>query len=319
MLLEAIKKASSIAVGGHVRPDGDCVGSCMGLYNYVRENFPEKEIDVYLEEIPNTFKFMERAEDIRHEIDTEKVYELFILLDCSDAQRLGFSASLYENAHSTFCVDHHVSNQSFADENYICPEASSTSELVYNLLEYKKMTKSTAECLYTGIVHDTGVFRYSCTAPSTMLAAARLMEKGINFTKIITQTFDEKTYAQNQIMGRALLESFLFMDDRCIVSAVTKKEMDFYQVEPKHLDGIVSQLKLTKGVDVAVFMYELDNGVFKVSLRSSESVDVSVAAQHFGGGGHKRAAGFSMKGTIHDVINNLSAQLSLQMDNRSDS
>lgn len=319
MLTEAVKRAASIAVGGHVRPDGDCVGSCMGVYQYVRDNFPEKEIHVYLEHIPNIFKFMKGAADIRHEIPEDKVYDLFIVLDCGDTERLGFSAPLYERAGKTLCVDHHVSNQAFADENYIRPEASSTSELIYDLTEHEKISKETAECLYTGIVHDTGVFRYSCTAPSTMRAAAGLMEKGINFTRIISKTFDEKTYAQNQVLGKALLSSFLFMEGRCMVSSLTRKEMEFYQVEPKHLDGIVSQMKLTKGVDVAIFMYELERGLYKVSLRSSEGVDVSVVAQYFGGGGHKRAAGVSMTGTAHDVINNLAGQLTLQMKNRSDS
>ncbi|MCB7303549.1 bifunctional oligoribonuclease/PAP phosphatase NrnA [Bariatricus massiliensis] len=319
MLLEAIKKASSIAVGGHVRPDGDCVGSCMGVYQYVRDNFPDKEIQVYLENIPNIFQFMKGASHICHEIPGDKTYDLFIVLDCGDMQRLGFSAPLYESAKRTLCVDHHVSNQEFADENYIRPEASSTSELIYDLLDQEKISKETAECLYTGLVHDTGVFRYSCTASSTMRAAAALMDKGIDFTGIISRTFDEKTYAQNQVLGKALLESFLFMEGRCMVSSLTRKEMEFYQVEPKHLDGIVSQMKLTKGVDVAIFMYELETGLYKVSLRSSEGVDVSVVAQYFGGGGHKRAAGFSMNGTAHDVINNLSRRLAIQMKNRSDS
>lgn len=151
-----------------------------------------------------------------------------------------------------------------------------------------------------------------------MRAAAALMEKGIDFTKIITETFDEKTYAQNQILGRALLESFLFMDGRCIVSYVTKEEMDFYQVKAKHLDGIVSQLKLTKGIDVAIFMYELEHGTFKVSLRSSEKIDVSVVASYFGGGGHARAAGFSMTATPHDIINNLARRLELQFNSGSE-
>ena len=230
MLLDAISKAGTIALGGHVRPDGDCAGSCMGLYNYVRENFPEKEIDAYLEELPNTLKFMKNTDKIRHEVTEEKTYDLFIALDCGDMGRLGFSAVLFKKAAVRFCVDHHVSNQSFADQNYIMPDASSTSELIYDLLDYGKMSVETAECLYTGMVHDTGVFRYSCTHPSTMRAAAALMEKGIDFTKIITETFDEKTYAQNQILGRALLESFLFMDGRCIVSYVTKVEMDFFKV-----------------------------------------------------------------------------------------
>ena len=318
MLLDAISKAGTIALGGHVRPDGDCAGSCMGLYNYVRENFPEKEIDVYLEELPNTLKFMKNTDKIRHEVTEEKTYDLFIALDCGDMGRLGFSAVLFKKAAVRFCVDHHVSNQSFADQNYIMPDASSTSELIYNLLDYGKMSVETAECLYTGMVHDTGVLRYSCTHPSTMRAAAALMEKGIDFTKIITETFDEKTYAQNQILGRALLESFLFMDGRCIVSYVTKEEMDFYQVKAKHLDGIVSQLKLTKGIDVAIFMYELEHGTFKVSLRSSEKIDVSVVASYFGGGGHARAAGFSMTATPHDIINNLARRLELQFNSGSE-
>ena len=210
-------------------------------------------------------------------------------------------------------MDHHISNLAFADENYICPDASSTSELIYDLIDAEKISKNVAECLYTGMVHDTGVFRYSCTHPSTMRAAAELMEKGIDFTRIITETFDEKTYAQNQVLGRALLESFLILDGHCIVSSIRKKEMDFYQVQPKHLDGIVSQLKLTKGVDVAVFMYELEYGTYKVSLRSTEAVDVSVVAQYFGGGGHARAAGFTMTGSAYDVINNLVARIALQL------
>lgn len=313
MLIEAIHKADTIAVGGHVRPDGDCVGSCMALYQYVRENFPGKEITVYLEEIPQTLLFMKGTEDIRHEIPKGKVYDLFVLLDCGDSDRLGFSAPLYESAKRTFCVDHHVSNRLFAGENYVKPDASSTSELVFDLLDYDKLSKEAAECLYAGIVHDTGVFRYSCTHPSTMRAAAALMEKGIDFTKIITETFDEKSYAQNQVLGRALLESFLFFDGKCIVSWITKKVMDFYQVKPKHMDGIVSQLKLTKGVEVAIFMYELEPGTYKVSLRSSEAVDVSEIARYFGGGGHMRASGLTMKGSAHDVINNISRRIAMQL------
>lgn len=312
ILTEEIQKAGSIAIGGHVRPDGDCVGSCLGVYGYIKENYPEKETHVYLEAIPNTLKFMKGSEEIRHELPAKAQCDLFILLDCGDAERLGFARPLCESAGRTLCVDHHISNQALSDVNYVRPEASSTCELVFDLLEDDRISKEIAECLYTGMVHDTGVFRYSCTHPSTMRAAARLMEKGIDHTGIITRTFDEKTYAQNHILGRALLESFLFMDGRCIVSSVTKKVMDFYQVEPKHLDGIVSQLKLTKGVNVAIFMYELKPGTYKVSLRSDEAVDVSKVAQYFGGGGHMRAAGFTMTGTMHDVVNNLSRQLELQ-------
>ena len=146
-----------------------------------------------------------------------------------------------------------------------------------------------------------------------MEAAANLMRKGIDASEIIEKTFYEKTYAQNQILGRALLESFLFMDGKCIVSYITKQMMDFHGVNPKDLEGIVSQLRVTKGVEVAVLLYETAPREYKVSLRASGDVDVSRVAQYFGGGGHKKAAGVTMKGTVHDVINNLAGQIHLQL------
>ena len=144
-------------------------------------------------------------------------------------------------------------------------------------------------------------------------AAANLMRKGINASEIIEKTFYEKTYAQNQILGRALFESFLFMDGKCIVSYITQRMMEFHGVTPKDLEGIVSQLRVTKGVEVAVLLYETAPHEYKVSLRASGDVDVSRIAQYFGGGGHKKAAGVTMKGTVHDVINNLSGQIHLQL------
>lgn len=307
MLTEMAKSAETIAIGGHVRPDGDCVGSCLGVYLYLKKHFPDKQIHVYLESIPDVFHFLKGSEDILHEIPADKVYDLFILLDCGDAQRLGFSAPLFERAKTSFCIDHHVSNQAFATENYIEPEASSTCELVYHLLGSDQISEEIAECLYVGIVHDTGVFRHSCTHPSTMCAAADLMGKGIPFTKIITETFDEKTFAQNQIMGYALINAIQFLKGRGVASYVDLEQMVEYQVQPKQLDGIVNQLKLTKGADLAVFMYELEKGFYKVSLRSTEAVDVSRLCQTFGGGGHARAAGFGMRGTFEEILEKVKA------------
>ena len=309
-----IDKAARIAIGGHIRPDGDCVGSCMGLYQYLKENEPEKEVDVYLEEIPEAYRPWVPEGVIRHEIPEGKSYDLFICLDCGDQDRLGFSAPLFEQAEHTFCIDHHVSNGAFADWNYIVPDASSTSELVYTLLDSGKISRETAEALYMGIAHDTGVFQYSCTSPETMEIAAELMRKGIDGSEIIEKTYYEKTYIQNQILGRALLESMLILDKRCIVSVVRQKEMEFFQAEAADLEGIVSQLRKTKGVEVAMFLHETAPQQFKVSLRSKGKVDVSRIASYFGGGGHVRAAGVTMKGSSHDVINNITGQIVLQLD-----
>lgn len=314
MLNKILEQAEKIAIGGHIRPDGDCVGSCMGMYLYLKENFPEKQADVYLEDIPESFKFLKDISILRHEIDEKEVYDLFICLDCGDLDRLGFSAPLFEKAKHTFCVDHHISNQEFAEENYVVADASSTSELVYNLFDKDKISLNTAEALYLGIVHDTGVFQYSCASPSTFRAAAELLEKGVDAPTLIQKTFYEKTYAQNQILGRALLESILFMDGKCIASCMKKSVMDFYQVVPKDLEGIVSQMRNTEGTEVAIFMYELEPNLFKVSLRSGNLVDVSKIAQCFGGGGHKKAAGLTMAGSSYDVLNNLSREIELQLE-----
>ena len=315
MLNKILEGVSTIAIGGHVRPDGDCVGSCVGLGQYIRENYSDKTVDIYLKDIPESFHFLKGTETILESVaDEEKEYDLFIALDCGDTGRLDYSKPLLDHAKHTFCVDHHISNIGFADVNHIVAEASSTSELVYGLLDEEKISKNVAEALYLGIVHDTGVFQYSCAGPETFRVAAKLLEKEINGPKIIEDTFYAKSYAQNQVMGRALMESILFLNGVGIASFIRKNVMDFYGVVPKDLEGIVSQLRVTEGVEVAVFMYELKQNEFKVSLRSKSELDVSKIAQYFGGGGHKKAAGFTMAGTPFDVLNNLSEQIEEQLE-----
>ncbi len=310
-ILKGVKRAG---IAGHVRPDGDCTGSCLALYQYLRMYYPEVSTDVYLEEILNSFHMLTGADEIRHELPEDTGYDVFFALDCGDTKRLGFAGTLFEQAKKTVCIDHHVSNLAFADVNQIVPDASSTSELIYDLLEKERITKEIAEALYLGIVHDTGVFQYSCTKPSTMEAAAELLRKGIDGPKIIEKTFYEKTYAQNQVLGKALLESIRLMDGKVIFSYITKKSMNFFGVKAKDLEGIVSQLRVTTGVEAAIFLYELESGEFKVSLRSKEKVDVSKVAQYFGGGGHVRAAGLTFRGTVHDAVNNIVGQVALQLE-----
>ena len=201
---EIIKDKKLIGIAGHVRPDGDCAGSTLAVYNYIKDNYPDKDVRLYLEPIPNIFKFMKRADQIRSDYADDDVFDLFIALDCGDLGRLGNAAKYFENAKSTLCIDHHASNSSFADVNYIFPDASSTCELVFEMIDRTKLKKDIAECLYTGMVHDTGVFQYSCTSAKTMEIAGILMETGIDYPKIVDETFYTKTFCQNKILGQAL-------------------------------------------------------------------------------------------------------------------
>lgn len=313
-IFEEVKEASTIGISGHLRPDGDCIGSSMGLYLYLSKVCPGADIQVFLEKPADIFSCISRIDDIHTDFATDvKQFDVFIALDAAK-DRLGEAEILFDQAKKRINIDHHVSNSGCGDVNYLRPDASSTSELIYEVIDDKsQLDEEIAKALYIGMVHDTGVFQYSNTSPSTLRVAAELISFGFDFPDLIDKTFYEKTYVQNQILGRALLESILFMGGKCIVSMVDKKTMNFYQAKPHDLEGIVSQLRSTRGVECAIFMYQIDTLEYKVSLRSNGKVDVAKVAAFFGGGGHVRAAGVTMQGTFHDIVNNLSAQIALQL------
>lgn len=313
-IYDEVKGASTIGISGHLRPDGDCVGSVMGLYLYLKKVCPQARIEAFLEKPADIFTCIRGVEEIHTDFVTDiENFDVFIVLDAAK-DRIGKAEAFFDAAKKKINIDHHVSNSGCGDRNYIVPSASSSCELIYDVIEDKsQLDEEIAKALYIGIIHDTGVFQYSNTSPSTLKAAAELIAYGFDFPKLIDETFYEKTYIQNQILGRALLESILFMDGKCVVSMVDRKTMNFYQVEPYDLDGIVSQLRNTKGVECAIFMYELKSLEYKVSLRSNGMVDVAKVASFFGGGGHVRAAGVTMQGTFHDIVNNLSSQIALQL------
>ncbi len=308
-----LQDVRTVAIAGHVRPDGDSVGACIGLWHYIRDNFPQIQADIWLEKPDEKFAVLAGFDAIRQAGEEKDAYDLFVAVDCAVCDRLGDAVQYFVCAGRTICVDHHVSNEGYAELNVIDAGASSTCEVLCRMMDPDKISRETAAALYTGIAHDTGVFQYGCTSPDTMRMAAMLMEKGIAYSHILEETFYKRTYRQNQILGKALLESMRILDGRGVVSVVRRKELAFFGVTPIDLDGIVSQLRMTEGVEVAIFLYETDNLEYKVSLRSKAVVDVSEVASYFGGGGHVRAAGVTMKGTFHDIVNNLTLHIDHQL------
>ena len=290
---DLVKDAKKIGIAGHVNPDADAVGSCLAVCGYLKKRFPDAEVTVFLNRIPNIFMFLQGAEDIvqADENDDKTVFDLFIALDCGDMKRLGPAGTYFKNAKRTICVDHHLSNDEFADDNYVIPDASSTCELVYDIIDFDAVDIKIAECLYTGMIGDTGVFQYSCTSSKTMEIAGKLMDQGIDYPRIVASTFYAKTFEQNRVMGQALLKARLYDDGDCIASVITQKEMREFGVASRHMDGIVEQLRNTKGVEVSIFLYELETGEFRVSMRATGDVNLAKIAQMYGGGGHAKAAG----------------------------
>ena len=148
-----------------------------------------------------------------------------------------------------------------------------------------------------------------------MNLAGMLMDKGIDYSRIITKSYYEKTYLQQQILGKALLESIRMLDGQVIFSVIRMKDMAFFCASSEDLEGIVALLRDTQGVEAAIFLYEMKPGEWKVSLRSSGKVDVAKIASFFKGGGHVRAAGCNMQGDAHDVVNNIVEHVAAQLEN----
>lgn len=313
-IIEELKGAKTVAITGHVRPDGDCTGATLGLYNYLRENMPELAVDIYLESVEPRFEFLSKSEEVRKAADRNIEYDVFVILDCGDLGRVAtFTQDLIKNAKKTVCIDHHLSSGDFADVNHVFPKISSACEVLYDLLDEELISKNVAECLYVGMIHDTGVFKYQSVTSRTMEIAGRLMDKGINFTTIIDDTFFRKSYVQNKLLGISLTNSELLLDGKLIYSYMPLRTLNEFGVPGRDLSGVIDQLRFTDGVEMAMFIYDLPDGSAKVSLRSVNSVDVNRIANEFAGGGHMRAAGFTTKMPVQEVVAKVSELLSEQL------
>ena len=314
-IYEEVKEAKTIGISGHVRPDGDCVGSVMGLYLYLKKLCKDARIQVMIEEPADIFHCISGVSEISSDFQpvTEQ-FDVFIALDC-EKSRLGEAEKFFDSAKKTVNIDHHISNAAgCGDVNYVVPTASSASELVYQVMEDKSaIDEEIAKALYIGIIHDTGVFQYSNTSPQTLEIAAKLIGYGFDFPKLIDRTFYEKTFVQNRIMGQVLTESRLYLGGKCIVGVADIAMMEKYRANTKDLDGIVSQLRNTKGVECALFLYEMKEKEYKASLRASGDVDMAKVASCFGGGGHVKAAGVTMQGDVQEIIEKLIAEIAKQL------
>ena len=297
-----VKNANRIAISGHINPDGDCIGSSLALYFYLKKRMPDAEIVVFLEEPEAAFAHIPGADIIASDYNEEACFDAFIALDTT-SDRMGKATPYFDAAKKTVNIDHHISNASGCGMvNYVEPEASATSEMVVQMIPKEYMDATIASLLYMGIAHDTGVFKYSNTTAKTLRLVAELLEYEFDFSKLLDETFYEKTFMQNRLLGRIVLDSELYYEDKVIVGQAPQALMDEFGAKKSDFSGVVEQLRVTRGVVCAVFLYQKAPGLFKVSMRSAtDDVDVSKVAVAFGGGGHVRAAGVDMKGELSEI------------------
>jgi len=312
-LVEMAKEYQNICLLGHINPDGDCVGATLGLAMLLEKyDIPSR---VLLKDLPNHYDFLPISRYVSDHMD--EPVDLIISLDASDPDRLGTFSQLLANSKKVINIDHHMSNTMFGDYNFVDAEASSTSEMVFQMIEdFSVMDVHIAKALYTGILYDTGGFKHSNTKPSTHLAAAKLISYGFDFTGLINKLFYVKPLKAFKAQGLAFERARTFMNEQIIVSYLNMEDYKTLGIEKSDTESIVHYMNEVEGVEVAVFFYAIDDATYKISLRSKGLVDVCKVAMNFGGGGHKKASGASIMATIEEAILTVTNVVSLQLEQK---
>lgn len=306
-IIDSIKASRHILMGAHVSPDGDAISSLVGMAGICK--FFHIPYTILIEEVPNKYHYLVKEVNIKQHYAGE--YDTFIALDCGDLQRLGEYETYFNRAEITINIDHHHTNPEFAHINYVQKDGSSTSELVFNLIEQAKvpLTEEIAKAIYTGIVFDTGGFMHSSTKPSTHLAAAKLLEIPIDYSLIYHHIIHARTLKTIQMQGVVAQNMSVVAKGKIYISYVTQEEMKKYEADKSDIEGIVNYIKDIEGVCIAAFIYPLEEDKYKLSLRSIAPYDVAAICQTFGGGGHIRAAGATMVGKLEDVLEQVKMSL----------
>lgn len=296
-----IDSHENIILSGHLNPDGDAIGSTLGLATSLK--LKGKNVKVLLEDYYGKYDAIPNKDLIVDPESIDKV-ELFISLDCGDIYRLSYIEEIYKKAEVTLNIDHHKSNDLFGDYNYVFPNSSSTCEIVYGVIDnYYPMDKDIATALYAGLIFDTGGFRHSSTSPETMRIASELLKMEIPFNEIYIKFFDTKNFSEVKIMSKALDNTKLMHNDEFIYTTLTKAEIQEIGGAYNELDGIINYIKGVENVKVSCFFYEKEKeDTVKVGFRSDDGYDVSEFAKRFGGGGHIKASGCTLDMTIDEAV-----------------
>lgn len=294
---EKLKNSLKIIILPHVSADGDALGSSIALANYLREKGKVARV-ITEETIPGKYDFMDNFGVLEvYSEDKEYISDMQIALDTGGIERLGSRKSLFYGE-NTWNIDHHKTNNNFAKYNFVDVEASSTGEIIYEILKSfgHELDKATAEAIFVAISTDTGGLRYSNTTPKSMRICADLLENGIDISELSHKIFDVTPYQKVLLLGKSIQNMRIYNKGDIAIITLTKEDYAFINGNDDYFDGIVNTTVNTEGVVVGALIRETDEGYLKVNLRSSnDKIDVSALAQINGGGGHVRAAGYTEK------------------------
>ena len=305
LLEKKIKKANSIAIISHVSPDGDNLGSLEAMYGYL--NFLGKEVTyVGNDSVPKDFSFLPST---KHRVDVDslnnKVFDLVIALDSSDIHRFGEAGELIVRAAKcTANIDHHLSNTLYGDMNYVVPQATSTGEVLFNVLECldAEFTRDMATGIYTAISTDTGSFQYDSVNGGTHRIVAKLYDYGCDHNIVVQSVYQSRSREKLALMTKVLSRIEFLADGKVAMAACQLEDLEETGATSEDTEGIVEQIRNIEGVEMAVFLKEKEEEV-KLSFRSKSYIDCTQFAGEFGGGGHVRASGASAAMNLNDIAN----------------
>lgn len=297
-LTKKIKQAKKILIVGHVRPDGDCLGAGLALYRLAQKSGTQAEL-VYDSDLPFHYSFMQYYDCINKVSLSD--YDLLIIVDCGDRFRMGKYAEFLGKVHS-IQFDHHISNDGFADENYVYPYRSSTCEILSEiLLDEDAVDSEMATLLYVGLSTDTGHFMHNNVTSVVFSLAAKLMEKGADAYNVNCALYRSRTWEKTKLIGKAIQSMKFFGDGSICVISVMQSDLTDCGCSLSDTEGLIDVAMDIGSVKVAVCMTQQPNNKYKVSMRS-KGFDVARAAAVFGGGGHVQAAGCVVCGYYEDVL-----------------
>ncbi|MCI8276372.1 MAG: bifunctional oligoribonuclease/PAP phosphatase NrnA [Clostridia bacterium] len=300
-ILKEMKNADTVLILSHESPDGDAIGSSLGMCLALK-NMGKDVVDVVMKEYPANFSYLPGAEDIKAEPSIEN-YDLAIVVDCPDINRVNLDYKEYfENAKVKVEFDHHSKNSMFGDYNIVNHVSPACSQILVSSFEYLgiEITKEIGICLLTGIITDTGGFKNSGTTTESFEFAAWALSKGINVSKIYKESMLTMTKSKFEVQKLAMDRLELLADGKISFTYMTKEDDKKIGVLAGDHDGVVEIGRNIEGVEVSIFLYEKEKG-YKASLRSNDYVNVADVCMLFGGGGHIKAAGVSLNMTLEEA------------------
>ena len=295
---EEIEKAKDIVILTHECPDGDAVGSALAMYLTLKKL--NKQVNVVIPEYSNVFKFLPGADEIKKE-GKEEPYDLAISVDVTGIKRLNGFAKYFENAKTKIQIDHHQVNEMFADYNFVNPASPACAQNLIFIIEKLgvEIDKEIGTCLLTGIITDTGGFKYEGVSAETFEFASWLLAKGVNVSEIYKRVLQMKTRANFELRKLIMDRMEFICNNKVTFTYITLEDLQRVNAEEGDHEGLVEVGRDIEGVEVSIFIREIENG-YKASLRSNNYVNVSDVCIAFNGGGHMRAAGCNITGTLQE-------------------